>query len=240
MDIAGTFKDSAEVAKKNPLILVPNVAVGLVMTLVTMVLVGGGMMTAGMMGGMDSPGGAMGAVGAMMGLAFILGIISMVLGLVAHGMTVGMAKEAIETGTTSLGTGISVVTNRLVQLVVGAVLVGLAVGIGMMLLIIPGVIAAFFLMFTFVVIIADNATAMDAMKKSIDLVKTNLNTMIILFLVVIAVTIAVSVINAILGIIPVVGQLAGSLLMGILGGYLAIVVVKVYRELTSKATSELS
>ncbi|MGC2063443.1 MAG: hypothetical protein WA610_10730 [Thermodesulfovibrionales bacterium] len=234
MDIAGTFKDSIEVAKKNPLIFVPTVAVGLVMAVLTMAIIGGAVTTAGMMGGMGSPAGVMGAVGAAMGLAALLSIVGMIAGLIAHGMTVAMAQEAIASGTTTLNTGLSVVTSRLVQLVVAAVLVGLAVGIGMMLLVIPGIIAAFLFMFTFVIIIADNIPAVDAMKKSFELVKANLADLVILFIAVIGIGIVISIVNRIFRIIPVVGPLAGSLLMGIFGGYMTIVIVKVYKGLTTK------
>lgn len=234
MDIAGTFKESIEVAKKSPLIFVPTVAVGLVMAVLSMAIIGGAMTTAGMMGGMGSSAGAMGAVGAAMGLAALLSIVGMVAGLIAHGMTVAMAQEAIATGTTTLNTGISVVTSRLVQLVVAAVLVGLAVAIGMMLLVIPGIIAAILFMFTFVIIIADNITAVDAMKKSFELVKSNLGDLVILFIAMIGIGIVISIVNMIFRVIPVVGPLAGSLLMGILWGYMTIVIVKVYKGLTTK------
>ncbi len=240
MDIVGTFKDSIEVAKKNPIIFVPTVAVGLITTAVSIVLIGGAMTPAGTMGGMGSPAGAMGAVGAAMGLAALLSIVGMVLGLVAHGMTVGMAQEAIAVGTTNLNTGISVVTSRLVQLILAAVLVGIAVGVGMMLLVIPGIIAAFLFMFTFVIIIVENIGAVDAMKKSFELVKANLGDLIILFIAVIGVGIVIGIISMIFRFIPVLGQLAGSLLMGLFGGYITIVIVKVYQGLTKKVQPELT
>lgn len=239
MDITGTFKDSIEVAKKNPLIFVPTVVVGLVMAVLSMAIIGGAMTTAGMMGGMGSPVGAMGAVGAAMGLVALLSIVGTIVGLIAHGMTVAMAQEAIANGTTSLNTGISVVTSRLVQLVVAAVLVGLAVGIGMMLLVIPGIIAAFLFMFTFVIVIADNIPAVDAMKKSFELVTSNFSDLVILFIAVIGIGVVISIINMMFRVIPVVGPLAGSLLMGILWGYITIVIVKVYKGLTTKVQNEL-
>jgi len=240
MDIVGTFKESAEVAKKNPLIFAPTVAVGLVTAVISMVVVGGAMTAAGMMGGAGSPAGAMGAFGAAMGLAALISIVGTVLGLVAHGMTVGMAREALETGTTSLNTGIAAVTKSLVQLFIAAVLVGLAIGIGMLLLVIPGIIAAFLLMFTFVIIIVENLPAVDAMKKSFELVKSNLGDLVMLFVAVIGIGIAISIVSMIFRFIPVLGQLAGSLLMGIFGGYITIVIVKVYKELASKSAGELS
>jgi uncharacterized membrane protein len=190
------------------------------------------MTTAGMMGGAGSPAGAMGAIGALAGLTALLSIVGMIAGLVAHGMTVAMAQEALATGTTSLNTGLAVVSSRFVQLFVAAVLVGLAVAIGMMLLVIPGIIAAILFMFTFVIIIADNIPAVDAMKKSFELVKSNLGDLVILFIAMIGIGIVISIAGMIFRVIPVVGQLAGSILTGILWGYMTIVIVKVYKGLT--------
>ena len=240
MDIVGTFKESIEIAKKNPLIFVPAVAVALVMAVLTMTLIGGAVATTGMMGGMGYPAGALGAMGAMMGLAALMGIVGMIAGLVAHGMTVGMAKEAIETGATTVNTGISIVTRRLGQLVVASVLVGLAVAVGMMLLVIPGIIASFMFMFTFVIIIVDNAGAVDAMKASFNLVKENLSDLVVLFVGAIVIGIVVAIVNRVLHLIPVIGPLAGSLITGVFSGYMTIVIVKVYKELTSKTRAELT
>ncbi len=240
MDIVVTLKESIEVAKKNPLIFVPTVAAGLVMAVLTMALIGGAMTTAGMAGGMGSPAGAMGAVGAALGLAALLGIVGMIAGLVAHGMAVAMAQEALATGTSTLNAGLQIAISRLAQLVVAAVLVGLAVAIGTMLLVIPGIIAGILFMFTFVIVIADNISAVDAMKKSFELVKSNIGDLVIFIIAAIGIGIVVSIVNMILNKVPVLGHLASSILTGILWGYMTIVIVKVYTGLTTKMRTELT
>lgn len=233
MDIVGIFKESLEISKKNYIIFVPTVAVALVMAVLTLIMVGAGILSIGLTGGgMHSPGAMMPMLGAMMGGLFIVAIVGTILGLISHGMTVGMAKEAIESGTTSLSSGFSMAMSRFPQLVVGSVLVGLLVFIGFMLLFIPGLIATFFLMFTFVSIIVDNAGAVEAMKKSYETVKTNLNDSIVLFIGMIAIGVVFAVANAVLNVIPVLGQLLGMALMGAVGGYISVVLVKVYMELT--------
>jgi uncharacterized membrane protein len=67
------------------------------------------------------------------------------------------------------------------------VLVGLAVGIGIILCVIPGLIAATFLLFSSFAVLDENLQPGDAIKRSIDLVKTNfggvLGFMIVAFLV---------------------------------------------------------
>ena len=95
-------------------------------------------------------------------------------------------------------------------------------------------------MFTFVIIITDNIPAVDAMKKSFELVKSNLGDLVILFIAVIGIGIVISIVNMMFRVIPVFGPLAGSLLMGIFWGYSTIVIVKVYKGLSAKVQNELT
>lgn len=236
MDIVGIFRESVEVSKKNYIIFVPTMGVELVMAVLALILLGTGIVSLGLTGGgMHSPGAMMPFLGAMMGGLFILAVFGTILGLIAHGMTVGMAKEAIETGSTSLNSGLSIAMGRFPQLVIASILVGGIVVIGFMLLFIPGLIATFFLMFTFVSVIVDNTGAAESMKKSYETVKANLNDCIVFFIGMIAVGVVFAVANAILNVIPVLGQLLGMALMGAFGGYISVVIVKVYMELTKAA-----
>jgi len=236
MDIVGIFKESIDVAKKNYVIFLPPVAVAVVMALLTLILVGTGVISMGLVGaGMQSPGAIMPLVGTILGGFFIIGVIGMILGLIAHGMTVAMAREALDTGSTSINSGLSIAAGRLGELVVASILVGIIVFVGFMLLVIPGLIAAFFLMFTFVSVIVDNAGPVGAMKKSYETVRANMNDSIVFFFAMIAVGVIFIVANAVLIVIPVLGQLMGMALMGVFGGYISVVIVKVYRELTRPA-----
>lgn len=237
MDIIGIFKNGIEVSKKNYIIFVPSIAVMVIMFVVSLILIGGGMASMGLMsGGMRLPGAMMPAFGAMMIGAFLVGIIAMILELFAHGMTVGMAKEAIDTGSTSLSNGINIAVSRFVPLLIAAIVVGIIVTIGLLLLIIPGLIAAFLFMFTFVAIVVDNMGAVEAMKKSFEVIKSQLSDAIILFITLIVVGVIFTIANMILNVIPLLGQLLGMILMGIFGGYISVVIVMAYRELTAPVT----
>ncbi len=236
MDIVGIFKEGIEVSKKNYIIFVPTVAAMVVMFVLTLILVGGGMLSIGLMGaGRYSPGAIPSSFGALMGGMFLVMIIGMILGLFAHGMTVGMAKEAIDTGATSINSGINIAMSRFAPLLIAAILVGIIVAIGSVLLVIPGLIAAFLLMFTFVVIVVDNIGAVEAMKKSFETVKSHLGDAVIFFIAMIVIGLVFGIVRMVLNVIPVLGQLLGMALMGIFGGYISVVMVKVYRELTTPA-----
>ena len=236
MDIVAIFKECIEVSKKNYIIFLPTAAVAVVMAVLALIIVGAGAVSTGLMGsGMQSPGAFMSLLGAMAGGLFVVGFVGMILGLVAHGMTVGMAKEALETGTTSLTSGFSIVVSRLGQLFVASLLVGVIVFIGFMLLFVPGLVASFFLMFTFVSVIVDNAGAVEAMKKSYATVRANMNDSVVFFIAMIAVGVVFAIANMVLGAIPVLGQLIGLALMGLFGGYASVVIVRVYTEMEKTA-----
>ncbi len=238
MDIVAIFKEGIEVSKKNYIIFLPIVAVAAVMAVLALIIVGAGAVSTGIMGsGMQSPGAFMSFLGAMAGGFLVTALIGMILGLVAHGMTVGMAKEALDTGTTSLSSGLSVVVSRLGQLFVASLLVGAIVFIGFMLLIVPGLVASFFLMFTFVSVIVDNAGAVEAMKKSYATVRANMNDSVVFFIAIISVGAVFAIANMVVGAIPVLGQLAGLALMGVFGGYASVVIVRVYTEMERSAVT---
>ncbi len=236
MDIVAIFKEGIEVAKKNYVIFLPTVTVAVVMAVLTLIIVGAGAVSTGLMGSsMQSPGAFMSFLGTMAGGFFVMALIGMILGLVAHGMTVGMAKEALDTGTTSISSGLSIAVGRLGQLSVASLFVGVIVLIGLMLLFVPGLVPSFFLMFTFVSVIVDNVGAVAAMKKSYAMVRANMNDSVVFFIAMIAVGAVFAIANMVLGVIPVLGQLIGLAIMGVFGGYASVVIVMVYTEMEKTA-----
>jgi uncharacterized membrane protein len=231
MDIVGILKESVEVSKKNYVIFAPPLAAMVIMFLLRLLLIGAGM---GIAVGRGGGSHAMApAHGAMMGAGLLIGIVGMVLSLFAHGATVAMAREAIDTGTTSLDKGTNVATARFVPLLVGAIVVAVVVIIGTMFLVIPGLIVALLLMFTFVLIVVENLDAVEAMKRSFAIVKANLGDSIVFFVALIVLGVVFGIARTILSVIPFLGQLAGMVLFGLYEGYISIGLLKVYRELTA-------
>jgi uncharacterized membrane protein len=83
-----------------------------------------------------------------------------------------------------------------------AICVGLIVGIGLLLLVVPGLIAGFFLSFSFYLLVVEDLTISKAISRSFALVKENWFLILILSLIIMA-------INALLGMIPFIGLIAG-------------------------------
>lgn len=72
------------------------------------------------------------------------------------------------------------------------VVVGLIVGIGFILLVIPGVIAAFFLSFSFYLLVAENLTIGKAISRSFELVKKNWLLVLVMMLILMAISMVLS------------------------------------------------
>jgi hypothetical protein len=234
MDIGGILKESIYTVKNNIIIIVPTIVVSVIIAFLTLLLIGGGNASIPVMGDeeLGDPSAMMPAAGGLMGMLLVIGIISMVLGTISHGVVVAMAKEAIETGKTSINSGINAVVGKIGHLVVAAIIVSLIVMIGIVFFIIPGLIAAFLLMFTFVGIIVKNLNAIEAMQKSFELVKANLKDSIVLFTAILVVGFLFSIASNFLNVIPLIGQLMGLAIMGLSWGYISIVLVRAYSELT--------
>jgi len=241
MDIARIFREGYDLCRRNTALFVPPIAALVIAMVLTLLVVGGGMHSMeGAGGGMSSPETMATSFSGPMGGALLIGILGSIIGIFAHGVTVAMALEAVVSGRTSVKTGLDAAKARMAPLLLASVFAGLLVMTGLMLLVIPGIAAAFFLMFTFVIIMTGNAGAVDAMKESFRLVKARPGDSLILFAALFASGIIFGLANMVLNMIPVLGQLAGIVLMGVFSGYVSVVMVLAYRKMTEQAGAAVS
>lgn len=231
MDIVAILKEGFEVSKKNLIIFMPTIAVGIITFMLMLVVLGGSVAKMAMQGGSPSPGD----MGGMMGGMFIVAVAATVLGFIAYAMTVAMADEALSRGSTSFDTGMEKAKQSLGNIIIAAILMGLVVGIGFMLLVIPGLVAIFFLIFALPAIVLENLGAVDAMKRSYEIVKVNTGDVLVLIVAIFGMGVLLGIISWILKFIPLLGQLVSMCLSGAFGGYLTVVIVRVYRQLTGTA-----
>jgi uncharacterized membrane protein len=229
MEVTELFSEGADVLKRNVIIAGPLVTVGIITGLLTMVFIGGmaagtGMMGTGMMTSAFS-------LGAMMGGAFLLLIINGLLNLIAMGMTYVMASEAIG-GKADLNSGIEKTLGNIVNLFIASILLGIIVFIGMLLLFLPGLIAAYLLMFSLVLVMLDNRPPVDALKESFELVKSNISETIVFAVIAVVVMFVAGIVGSILGVIPLLGSLILTpIVTGTAMAYISTVLVLLYRGL---------
>ena len=230
-DIVADFRMGLDLVKRYPVMAAPPLIAMAVVFVLTLLFFGGAA-TMVAVGGLAGRGA--GLAGAVVGGAFLFLVfiaVSMLVNLISSAVVVVMAKDALGSREPSLGDAFAAVMARLTDVVVASVLFAVIVGVASIFLVIPGIIAGFFLMFTLPAVLLDNVGAIDGIKRSATLVKNNLGPVLGLVIGVIVAAVIMVIASMILGVVPVIGQLASMLLAGAFFAYLTVVAVRVYQTL---------
>jgi len=105
-----------------------------------------------------------------MALAFIIGIISWIIGTVVSGVLIKSASDVIEKGKTSLSDSLKFAVSKLPSLLVASLIVGILTMLGLLLLIIPGIIVSIMFYLVIPVIIIENKGALESLTRSRELI----------------------------------------------------------------------
>jgi len=230
-DIVADFRMGLDLVKRYPVMVAPPL-IAMAIVFVLTLLFFGGAATMVAVGGLAGRGA--GVAGALLGgaLLFLLFFaVSMLVNLISSAVVVVMAKDALGAREPSMGDAFAAVMARLTDVVVASVLFAVIVGVASIFLVIPGIIAGFFLMFTLPAVLLDNVGAIDGLKRSATLVKNNLGPVLGLAIGAIVAAVIMAIASMILGVVPVIGQLASMLLAGAFFAYLTVVAVRVYQTL---------
>jgi hypothetical protein len=230
-DIVADFRLGFDLLKRYPIMVAPPL-IAMAILFVLMLLLGGGVFAMFAVGGLTA--GGRGMAGAMLGgmlLGLVFFALAMLINLVSHAVVVVMARDALAGREPSMGDAFDAVMARLSDVVVASVLFAVIVGIASIFLVIPGLIAGFFLIFTLPALLLDRFGAIDALKRSATLVKDNLGSCLGLVIGAILAAVIMAIVSAILHVVPLLGQLASVLLGGAFVAYLTVVGVRVYQTL---------
>ena len=241
-DLAGHFRAGWETLLRHPVLLVPPLAVGVVAIALLVLLGGGTALIGALMGGMVGGGDAAaagGIVGLLAGVAAFLLAVG-VLSMASSGMVVVMAKDALAGRDPNMGDAMGLVATRLWTLLVAGSLASLAVGVGLLLFVIPGLVIAVFLVFTMPAVLLDAHGATDAIRRSVAIVRANPGPVVGFVVGAILVTAAVGVAGWILAFVPFLGGLAAMVLHVAALSYLTLVAVRLYQALPGHLGSGLA
>ncbi len=232
MNITAVLKDSFNIMKRNWVLFVPFLGAFVLMALISLVSVG----TLVPFNNLQSMGEvsqeeAIGFAGTSLAVIFITTLLSGIVGLVAHGMTITMIDDVLKTEKTNLKEGWSKTMRSIVPLVIAAVLVGAIVSIGFILLVLPGIIAIFFLMFSIVAVVSDETNGFSALAHSAKTVFRNFKATVVLFFVLIALGVLFGLLSIILGLIPILGVILGIVVSAVFGVFTTIFLVISYNNL---------
>jgi len=223
------FQNGWTALRNNPVLAVPPLIAGLLLMFLSYVFIGSVALglTGAMMGG---PGVRMGSIGAMAGAGLLMMGLSFFLTMVAWGMTVAMAEDALRGGSASLGSGIEASKRRLGDLLIASVLTSIIIMIGMFLLVVPGIVAAFFLLYTLPAVMVGGMNGTGALGASARMVSGRLGESLLLAVGLIVIAVAVGIVGMIFHFVPVLGPIASVILQAAMGAYAITVIVAAYRR----------
>ena len=172
-DIVGHFRLAYQTVIRFPVLIVPPLAVAVLGFLLVFFIGGGAAAVGALMGG--AMGGGQGAtaggiVGLILGM-LVFGLVMSVLWLLSAGMVVVMARDALGGREPVQGEAFSAVVGRLGAVVVASGLVTAIMAVGFLFLVIPGLVAAVFLMFTLPAVLLDRLGALDGIRRSFAVVR---------------------------------------------------------------------
>jgi hypothetical protein len=234
-DVVGHFRVAYETVVRFPLLFVPPLAVA-VLAIVPLFLIFGSVAGLGALGGWMQGGGGGALVGGVVGmvLGILLFMLVMSIGwLLASGMVVVMARDALAAREPVLGDALSAVVGRLGPIVTASFLVTAAVWLGFLFLVIPGFVAMVLLVFTIPAVLLDGLGAVAGMKRSVAVVRQHVGPVIGLFVGSLLVMVGFAVASWIVGFVPFVGGLAAFVLPGVVSSNLTVVFVRFYRTLAA-------
>lgn len=227
IDIGKVLSTCLDYIKQNPVILAPQLAVGVLSFVLTLLILGTANAGFVPVRGMD--------IAAILGAFALFALIMAVASLIAWGLSASMAADVVESGSTSLGSGFSRFASKLGPILVVEILGGIIVAIGLVLCILPGIAAAFFLMFSLAAVVYGNMGPIEAIQASLATVKNNLVDALVIAGIAIGLSIAGGIASSILGFIPVLGGLLGSLITGATTTFVLILTVEAYKQITGEA-----
>lgn len=116
-------------------------------------------------------------------LAILLGIVSLIVGAITGGTVVKCVSDVLEKGTANLQDGFRFALSKLPSLIGAQLLTSILIGIGLMLLLVPGIIFAIMFSLTIPVVIIEQVGAFESLGRSKRLVKNRWGTTFALLLV---------------------------------------------------------
>jgi hypothetical protein len=233
-DVVGYFREGLLVLRRYPILIVPPLAVQVIVFVLTVLLLGGGlgmgMVLGGILGGL--PGGSLAGLAGLIAGGIVLMLLSFLLSLIASSLVIVMAREALAAREPTIAPALDAVMGRFLDVVLTSILLVVIIGLGMLFLVVPGLVAAFFLVFALPAVLLDGSRATDSLGQSVRLVRANLGRVAGFFAGGLLAAVASAILSTILEVVPLLGHLAAAALAGVFISYVTVVGVRMYQALT--------
>ncbi len=232
-DLIGHFRVGYEAVIRFPILIAPPIAVAVLGFVLFFLLGGSAAVIGAAMGGLFGGGGGV-AAGGMAGFVlgvFMFGLVMAVLGLLSSAVVVVMAREALAGREPTVAEALGTVVGRLGAVVAATLLVTVVVGLGFLVFVLPGIVAAVLLVFTLPAVLLDGDGAVDAMRRSVRIVRSHPGPVIGLVAGAILIVVGIALASWLVGFVPVLGALASFVLQSAALSFLTVVAVRFYQAL---------
>ncbi len=169
---------------------------------------------------------------------FLQLVLAVVLNVYAHGVTVAMAWEAHQRGSTSISTGALVAWRALSRLLPLSLLIGLSFSIGLSMLLFPGMVVALSFMFTMPAMVVKNMSAFNAIAESVRVVRSDFRYSLGLLGMLGVTSLALGIMSFTLLVIPVVGVIANLAISTAFTAVASVIVLHAYITLTTSESKD--
>ena len=168
-------------------------------------------------------------------LAFILGIISWIIGNVISGVCVKCASDLIEKGKASLGESFNFTVCKLPSLLIATLITGILTALGFIALIVPGIIIYIMFYLVIPVIMIENVGALDSLSRSRRLVNNRwLKTFVLALIVGLVIGIAAFVVSLIMAPLGIYRSLVSSIITAFVQPIIPISLTVYYYSMLAK------
>lgn len=165
-------------------------------------------------------------------------VVYSVLTVLAHGVVTAMARELISKGHTSFAVAGEFLNVRFVPLLALSLLLGLSTVIGFAVLLLPGIIIMFLLMYSMAAFVMDVTDPLGAMQRSYEVVMNNMGVSFWLFFIFVAAYFLLNLLLMLLVFIPVLGIIAVFLIASSYMATFSLTTLRVYVVLTAEPFGE--
>lgn len=219
LDLSSYAREGWQLIKKDYRIVLPSVLSIFAMMLVTRLMV--------------SPESVPQEVNEEMIKSLIaLAFVSFIFSSFAHGVTVGMVREMLERGSTSMGSAGVIALRMLPQLLGVSSISAFLIVAGLTLFIIPGFLAWMLVIYAMPALIMHGGGSLAALGRSIALARARTSASAMLFGYVMFANLFVAAVGIALAGIPVLGQLITIVNTSVVGAIVAVMELRAYLALT--------
>jgi hypothetical protein len=159
---------------------------------------------------------------------FLQLVLAVIMNIYAHGVTVAMAWEVRERGSTSLSSAGLIAWRLMPRILPVSLLIGLSFSIGLFMFILPGMAIALFFMYTMPAMVVKNLNAFDAISESFKVIKEEVKNSLGLIGMLALTSLGLGVMSVGFILIPILGPLLNVALSAAFTAMVSVLLLQAY------------